>query len=472
MARTIVVNLAAEMPKSMAGVTRKADIERRAERLVLRLIDGSRCERRDNGKGEQIRDFDIVRRDGQKEPLEVTCATLPVYEQARAAHTIDIDSTICATYGVHKQGGSRFTYTKVRGYHPLLAVAAGTGDVLHSRLRGGPAFSGRGAAGFLTETVSRVRAAGATGQLTLRADSGFYASALVDACERSDVRYSITVRMSCQLHEVIAAIPEEAWRQIPYWLEGSADVAETTYVPFASRGRRQAVRLVVRRVMPTPGSQLALAGVGYTHHGLITDREGALLDLEADHRRHAEIENTIRDLKYGMGLNHMPSGRFAANLAGDEHDRPQPDALAQPRGTGRDPAGHQDGAHALHQPSRETGAHRPAAPPPPAEPVAVARAVPRRPGAHRLIPRSDVPARVTARRARLCAAPLQHAATRTPVAAIESSRRALGHRAVRLGPACTAPIAMRHHRTWSNLFGGVGDWFGSSLPSRPSSNRA
>ena len=39
------------------------------------------------------------------------------------------------------------------------------------------------------------------------------------------------------------------------------------------------------------------------------------LELEADHRRHAEIENAIRDLKYGVGLNHMPSGRFAANAA-------------------------------------------------------------------------------------------------------------------------------------------------------------
>ncbi|MGC8634848.1 MAG: transposase [Candidatus Limnocylindrales bacterium] len=37
--------------------------------------------------------------------------------------------------------------------------------------------------------------------------------------------------------------------------------------------------------------------------------------LEADHRRHAEIENAIRDLKYGVGLNHLPSGRFAANGA-------------------------------------------------------------------------------------------------------------------------------------------------------------
>ena len=44
-----------------------------------------------------------------------------------------------------------------------------------------------------------------------------------------------------------------------------------------------------------------------------------MLELEADHRRHAEIENAIRDLKYGVGLNHMPSGRFRRQrrLAGD-----------------------------------------------------------------------------------------------------------------------------------------------------------
>src|SRR5664280_2604472 len=78
--------------------------------------------------------------------------------------TIDIDSTICETYGLAKEGGSRFTYTGVRGYHPLLAVAAGTGEVLMARLRGGNANSGRSAGHFLTETIGRVRYAGATGQ--------------------------------------------------------------------------------------------------------------------------------------------------------------------------------------------------------------------------------------------------------------------------------------------------------------------
>ena len=65
---------------------------------------------------------------------------------------------------------------------------------------------------------------------------------------------------------------------------------------------------------PTPGSQLALFAT-YSYRAFITDRDGETLELEADHRRHAEIENAIRDLKYSVGLNHLPSGRFAANAA-------------------------------------------------------------------------------------------------------------------------------------------------------------
>ena len=46
--------------------------------------------------------------------------------------TIDLDSTICETYGLNKAGGSRFAYMNVRGYHPLLAVLPATGEVLHA----------------------------------------------------------------------------------------------------------------------------------------------------------------------------------------------------------------------------------------------------------------------------------------------------------------------------------------------------
>mgnify|MGYP000507024661 CR=1 FL=1 len=228
--------------------------------------------------------------------------------------TIDLDSTICETYGLKKEGALHHGYTKVRGYHPLLAIAAGTGDVLMARLREGRANTARGAAHFLVETIGRVRDAGASGQLTVRADSGFYAHAVVAVCRKADVRFSITIRQSPATRRLIEAIPEDAWSPIPYWIEGGADVAETTYTPFPGEKDAAPVRLIVRRVRPTPGSQLALL-VLYDHHAFITDRDGETLALEADHRRHAEIENAIRDLKYGVGLNHLPSGKFAANGA-------------------------------------------------------------------------------------------------------------------------------------------------------------
>ena len=154
--------------------------------------------------------------------------------------TIDLDSTICETYGLAKEGARHHGYTGARGYHPLLAIAAGTGEVLMSRLREGRANTARGAAHFLRETVGRVRYGGARGQLTVRADSGFYAHTVVAACREMDVRFSITIRQRASLRDLIEAIPEEDWTPIPYWMDGAADVAETTYTPFQTKPGRRA----------------------------------------------------------------------------------------------------------------------------------------------------------------------------------------------------------------------------------------
>ena len=197
--------------------------------------------------------------------------------------TIDLDSTICETYGLAKEGARHHGYTGARGYHPLLAIAAGTGEVLMSRLREGRANTARGAAHFLRETVGRVRYGGARGQLTVRADSGFYAHTVVAACREMDVRFSITIRQRASLRDLIEAIPEEDWTPIPYWMDGAADVAETTYTPFQTKPDAAAVRLIVRRVKPTPGSQLALFA-RYSYHAFITDRDVETLELDRDHQ--------------------------------------------------------------------------------------------------------------------------------------------------------------------------------------------
>ena len=78
---------------------------------------------------------------------------------------------------------------------------------LMARLRQGRANTARGADHFLRETVGRVRYAGATGPLTVQADSSFYTHAIVAACRKMDVRYSITVRQHAGLRNLVEAIP-------------------------------------------------------------------------------------------------------------------------------------------------------------------------------------------------------------------------------------------------------------------------
>src|SRR6202043_2321978 len=102
--------------------------------------------------------------------------------------TIDLDSTICEVHGKQKQG-TAYGYTKVLGYHPLLATRASTGEVLHARLRKGS--SQRGTKRFTEELIARVRRCGATGALILRADAGFYSSALTTTLSRLGVAWSI-----------------------------------------------------------------------------------------------------------------------------------------------------------------------------------------------------------------------------------------------------------------------------------------
>jgi hypothetical protein len=217
--------------------------------------------------------------------------------------TVDVDSTICEVCGYHKQGAG-YGYTRRLGYHPLLATRAGSGEVLHARLRKGAANTARGILRFVDELVARLRRAGASGELTFRMDSGFWSAKLIRRLRGHRVRYSITVRQTKTVRVAIAAIPEQAWTQIAYQPDGVAQVAETPY-----RGDR----LIVRRVR-NQGDQAQLFAT-WRYHAFVTNRVETMLELDVDHRRHAVCELAIRDLKAGAGLAHLPSGQFNANAA-------------------------------------------------------------------------------------------------------------------------------------------------------------
>jgi len=226
------------------------------------------------------------------------------------AMTIDLDSTICEVHGKLKQGAA-YGYTKVLGYHPLVATRAGTGEVLHARLRKGS--SQRGAKRFVEELIPRVRRAGAAGQLTVRADAGFWNYALLDTLSRLGVRWSVTVRINRQIRACIEGIDAEAWTPIVYPDGGRAEVAETIYVTGKGKHHRQ-LRLVVRRTRLTDRAQQRL-WPDWRHHAFVTDLDLATVEMDEFHRDHATVELAIRDLKEGAGMEHCPSGEFFANGA-------------------------------------------------------------------------------------------------------------------------------------------------------------
>jgi hypothetical protein len=263
-------------------------------------------------KWHNVREFDAVTR----ELLARLWAAGAGPAKPAGPLTLDLDSTICPVHGRGKQGAD-YGYTKVRGYHPQLATLAETGQVVFSRLRGGAAGAARGAKSFLTETISRLRHAGATGPLTVRADAAFYSRAMISTAGKFGVRFSITARQDKRVRAAIEAIPETAWVLIPYWSStpevSGADVAEVPYTAFAGTRDAVEVRLVVRRIRPTPGSQLALF-TDWDYHAMVTDRPDDLVEVEADHRRHAVVEQSIAELK-SAGLAHLPSGKFFANAA-------------------------------------------------------------------------------------------------------------------------------------------------------------
>lgn len=228
------------------------------------------------------------------------------------ALVIDLDSTITEVHGKAK-GGAAYGYTRQLGYHPLLATRAGTGEVLFSRLRKGSAGSGRGVVRFVDELVAVVARAGATGAMTVRADAGFWSWKLIDRLNAHGIAWSITVTRQPSVRRAIDAIPDDAWVDIDYTLGGRAQVAETTYTA-SDKGKGQTVRLVVRRTRFTDRAQQRL-WPDWRHHAFITNTALDAVAADEFHRNHAVVELTIRDLKEGAGLEHMPSGRFHANGA-------------------------------------------------------------------------------------------------------------------------------------------------------------
>ena len=252
-------------------------------------------------------------------------------DTAAAVTYVDIDDTIRRTYGYAKQG-SGYGYSGVKGLNALLGTVSSAGRapvIVATRLRKGSANSARGAARLVADSLKTTKSCGVDGTVILRADSAYYSADVVAAARRGGAHFSITARKDRAVTTAIAAIPDGGWIKIRYpkaifdeelnqWVS-DAEVAEIGYTAFASRGKAGKVtaRLIVRRVRDANPAHTIANEQGelfpvWRHHAVFTNSPLPMLTAEADHRRHAIIEQVIADLKSGP-IAHLPSGAFMAN---------------------------------------------------------------------------------------------------------------------------------------------------------------
>lgn len=263
--------------------------------------------------------------------LVTLAARTPVLRGADHLTFVDIDSLLRRVYG-HSKQGARFGPAKLGGYQlllrglsPLVATLStpiSAPVIAAMRLRGGNAGSARGAASLLAQALTTAKAAGATGMILVRADSAYYAGAVLTAARRAGAYFSVTVSMNAAIQAAIAGIAEDAWTPVRYpgavidpdtgELISEAEVAETVYTAFASTRHEITARLVVRRVADKNNTD-ALFPV-WRYHAFFTNTALCTTDADLTHRQHAVIETTFADLIEGP-LAHLPSGVFNANAA-------------------------------------------------------------------------------------------------------------------------------------------------------------
>lgn len=222
----------------------------------------------------------------------------------------------------------------MKGLNALLATvstASSAPVIVATRLPKGSANSARGAARLVADAIKTSRTAGANATVVLRADSAYYNGDVIAAARRHQACFSITARKDRAVTAAIASIADDAWTTIRYpaavfdeqlqqWVS-DAEVAEIPFTAFASRGKTRQItaRLIVRRVRDANPEHVTVDAQGelfrvWRHHAVFTDSPLPMLEAEADHRRHAIIEQVIADLK-NSALAHLPSGSFAANSA-------------------------------------------------------------------------------------------------------------------------------------------------------------
>jgi hypothetical protein len=250
---------------------------------------------------------------------------------------IDLDATLVSAHS-EKESATR-TWKKTFGFHPLLAYAdhgdGGTGEPVAGLLRPGNAGSNTATDHIevfdaaLAQLPAHLRKPDerAGPAVLVRTDAAGATHPFTHHLAAAGVEFSVGAYLHhFDIHTVLAQLPEQAWTpayQVRAPRAGEhgpvveprdgAWVAEVTGLVDLSAWPT-GTRLILRRERPHPGAQLRITDVdGHRIVGMLTNTPaGQLPDLELRHRRHARVEDRIRNAK-DTGMRNLPFHDLAQN---------------------------------------------------------------------------------------------------------------------------------------------------------------
>ena len=230
--------------------------------------------------------------------------------------TLDIDATIIHS---SKKAAKR-SYDGERGYQPVLVLWAEQDVIVADEFRNGNVPAGMGNLRIIQKAVAALP--GKFNEIRLRGDSALYEHDAMAWMDANAIRYAISVRMSQQIKECIAELPENHWKPAGEEADAIREWAEIDYVPADGNWSKEFAtprRYLAIRIKPKQGELLGDGG-SVKHFAIVTNRNdpegGTGLDLIRWQRQKAgTIEHTHDVLMNELAGWCLPSQKFGANAA-------------------------------------------------------------------------------------------------------------------------------------------------------------
>jgi hypothetical protein len=219
---------------------------------------------------------------------------------AASDYTLDIDATVIEA----EKKEAKWTYKEVLGYQPQLGFLAENGICLSQEFREGNVPAQSGAGRFLKRCLRlcpQIR--------RLRSDSAFYQAEVINACEENEIGFTITADQTLAVKEVIQTVRD--WEPLLDEKGQPTDREVGTAIHVMTKVG-EPFRLVIQR-WQNPQRELFEENA-YCYQVIATNRDDlSPTEVVRFHNDRGQVENLIKELKIGLGMEQMTSGDFRAN---------------------------------------------------------------------------------------------------------------------------------------------------------------